>query len=168
MRRVVMAFAAMCGALSGCGGVPAPAPKARLSPPANARDVLKTFVGAKIGVGAVSDVSAASDDNHLLGRPGQYTSKLFFYDSRHPKPKGDSDEGENTIEVFANPADAKTRRDYVEGITHGIPMLLQYQILRGNVLVRLSNVVLPQEADQYKRIVEKSVPQGDLPENKPA
>lgn len=116
----------------------------------NAEDVLRTLKAAGLPVDNVRAVSDATDSNHLLGRPGQYTSKVFFYDRRHPQSKEGGDEGENTIEVFATAEDAKTRHDYIEGVTKGVPMLLQYQLLQGRMLARFDKVLLPGEIEAYK------------------
>lgn len=117
----------------------------------SAQDIITAFQKAGLKIQDVVVVTEASDDNHLLGRPGQYTSKVFFYDSRHPKPKDGSSEGENTIEFFASDDAAKTRHDYIESVTKGVPMLLQYQVLQGNVLARFDKVMLPSEVDGYKK-----------------
>lgn len=106
----------------------------------------------------VAVLDEKSDTNNLLGRPGQYTSKIFFHDARHPKTPESGDEFEGTIEVFANAADAQKRRDYIEQVTSGMPMLLQYQFLRGNVLVRLPKAFAPSETKSYEDALAKIVP----------
>lgn len=121
---------------------------------ATAEDVTKLFQEAGLPVSDIKIVTAADDNNQLLGRPGQYTAKLYFYDGRHPKVDG-TDENQNTIEVFASAEDAKTRHDYIESVTKGIPMLLQYMILQDNVLVRLDKAMLPDEAKQYEEALSK-------------
>ena len=158
----VLAGLSFCGLLAPLGGCEASSPSrsnvaasAPFPPPATARDVLKLLADAKLPVSSAKDVTAAGDDNRLLGRPHQYTSKLFFYDARHPKAADGSDDGENTIEVFDNSADAKARHDYIEGITKNIPMLAQYQLIRGKILVRLDKAIIPVEAEQYKKAIDK-------------
>lgn len=121
----------------------------------DAKGIADQLKAAGLPIKDVSVVTAESDDNHLLGRPGQYSSKIFFYDARHPKQAPDSDENENTIEVFENEADAKTRHDYIEEVTKGTPFLMQYLLLQGKVLLRLDKIVLPKEADQYKTALAK-------------
>lgn len=143
-----------CLILAGCGGaaskdqgnsVEQQAPVKE----ATASDVFAQFKSAGLPVADEKVVTEASDDNHLLGRPNQYSSKVFFFDIRHPKAEGE--DNENTIEVFATEADAKARHDYIENVTKGVPMLLQYQLLNGKTLVRLSKAVLPSEAEGYKK-----------------
>lgn len=146
--------------LSGCGDkqatgnesvASAPAPKVESAP-----DVIGLFKAAGLKVENVVELTAESDSNQLLGRPGQYTSKAFFYDARHPKqPEGD--EGEHTVEVFASPDDAKRRHDYIKSMTENMPMLAQYQVLRGKVLVRFDKAMLPAEVEEYKKVIEGAI-----------
>lgn len=124
--------------------------------PANAKEVATALMRAKLPLVNIKELSEVTDDNHLLGRPGQYTSKLFFYDARHPK-QAEGDDGENTIEVFSNAVDAKRRHDYIADITSGVGMLTQYQILRGPVLVRLDKLVLPTEAKAYEAALDAAM-----------
>lgn len=120
-----------------------------------AKDVTDALQSAGLKLTDISVVTEANDGNNLLGRPHQYTSKVFFFDLRHPKAPDSMDDPENTIEVFDNPEDAKARYDYVDGVTKNVPMLLTYQILNGRVLVRLSKVMLPSEVDAYRKAVAK-------------
>jgi hypothetical protein len=133
-------------------------PGAEVTVPANADDVLKRLTGAGLPVKDVEVLTVATDSNHLMGRPGQYTSKADFYDARHPKAADGSDDNENTVEVFPDAASAKARHDYIDQVTKGVPMLLQYQLLRGNVLIRFDKVLLPAEVEAYKQALNKAVP----------
>lgn len=146
-------------ALSGCGEKQAGNDTAAVAEDAtpkieNAEDVAKQLKDAGLPITDIKPVTAADDSNQLLGRPGQYTSKLFFYDGRHPKVP-ESDENENSIEVFASAEDAKTRHDYIENVTKGTPFLMQYLLLSGRVLVRLDKAVLPDEAEKYKAALQE-------------
>ena len=124
--------------------------------PQTAAEIVALFKAADLPVQDVKVLDEASDSNNLLGRPGQYTSKVFFYDARHPNKNTPDDEGENTVEVFATAADAKARHDYIEGVTKGVSFLVSYQVLRGNVLVRFDKVLLPTEVEQYKAALTKA------------
>jgi hypothetical protein len=146
-------------ALGGCGSsaneasggnVQIVAPAAQ---PLNASGVAAALKSGGLPVQNIVAVTEASDDNKMLGRPGQYTSKVFFYDRRHPKNNG-NDAGENTVEVFANAEDAARRRDYVAEVTKSMPLLTQYSYLNGTILVRLSKDLLPSEAKQYEEAVD--------------
>jgi len=157
---VIVAATVLC-LVSGCSSEPtqntqADAAEAKTPVPTNANEVATALKRAKLPLVNIKELSEVTDDNHLLGRPGQYTSKLFFYDARHLKG-GEGDDGENTIEVFANPVDAKRRHDYIAAITEGVGMLTQYQILRGPVLVRLDKLVLPTEAKAYEAALDAAM-----------
>lgn len=135
------------------GGQPA---EASTLAPKTAEDVAKALVSEGLKVTDIQVVTAENDGNKLLGRPGQYTSKVFFYDARHAK-QASSDAGENTIEVFASPGDAKARQDYIAEVTKEMPMLTQYSELRGPVLVRFDKEMLPAEFEEYKAALAKII-----------
>ncbi|MEU8033481.1 hypothetical protein AB0C13_33465 [Streptomyces sp. NPDC049099] len=104
-------------------------------------------------------VTAASDPNHLLGRPGQYTSKVTFTDNRikaadvEGTEKGDVERG-GAVEVFGSSADAATRAKYVEAVTKSMPALAEYDYVHGTVLVRVSHYLTPKQAAEYKTAVD--------------
>jgi hypothetical protein len=62
------------------------------------------------------DYTVETDENHLLGRPGQYVSKANFRDGRLDLPPSAFDvEGGGSIETFNNESDARRRYEYVAG-----------------------------------------------------
>lgn len=100
-------------------------------------------------------VTAANDPNHLLGRPGQYTSKVTFTDIRikaadvTDSTKGSVDLG-GAIEVFTDPATAEARAKYIEAVTKSMSALAEYDYVHGTVLVRVSHYLTPAQAAGYK------------------
>lgn len=115
-----------------------------------------TKLAAKVSTAKLSDVvTAENDGNHLLGRPGQYTSKIDFTDSRikasdvEYTKKGDVDRG-GSIEVFADPTDAAARAKYIQAVTKSMPALAEYDYVQGTVLVRVSHYLTPTQAAEYK------------------
>lgn len=144
--------------LAGCGSPASENTMADAAKPValTAEQVTSELEKAGLPLTNVSIVTAANDDNQLLGRPNQYTSKVFFFDKRHAKT-ADSNDGENTVEVFANSDDAKRRRDYVDEIAKSMPMVTQYQVLQGRTLVRLDKALTPAEAEEYKAALAKLV-----------
>ncbi|MFI9323212.1 hypothetical protein ACIGXI_26005 [Kitasatospora aureofaciens] len=50
------------------------------------------------------------------------------------------------IEVFASEADAKARSEYIQGIVKGVPALMEYDYVRGPVLVRVSKLLTSNQA----------------------
>ncbi|MET8643025.1 hypothetical protein ABZX69_14415 [Streptomyces sp. NPDC004074] len=100
-------------------------------------------------------VTPENDPNHLLGRASQYTSKITFTDSRISAAdvdgtgKRDIERG-GAIEVFADPADAKARADYIQGFAKSTPTVAEYDYVHGAVLVRVSRDLTPAQAAAYK------------------
>lgn len=100
-------------------------------------------------------VTAANDPNHLLGRPGQYTSKVTFADTRikaadvTDSTKGSVDLG-GAIEIFADPAGAEARAKYIQAIAKSMPAVAEYDYVHGTVLVRVSHYLPPAQAAGYK------------------
>lgn len=95
----------------------------------------------------ITPLTAETDENKLLGRPNQYTSKADFIDSRYPGAEGL--EQVNTVEVFANEEDATARQKYVEEVTKGVPFLTQYIFREGSTVLRLDKALSPDHAKEY-------------------
>lgn len=115
-----------------------------------------TQLAAKVSAAKLSGtVTADKDPAHLLGRPGQYTSKVTFTDSRiktsdvEGTQPGDVDRG-GAVEVFGSPADAQARVKYIQTVTKSLPMLAEYDYVHGTVVVRVSHYLTPTQAGQYK------------------
>ncbi|MEV4438502.1 hypothetical protein AB0K09_05685, partial [Streptomyces sp. NPDC049577] len=106
-----------------------------------------------------STVTAESDKNHLLGRPGQYTSKVTFADSRVPKDDasvyktGDVELG-SAVEVFTTPQDAQARAQYVQTVSKSLPAFAEYDFVHGATLIRVSHYLTPQQAEDYRKAVD--------------
>ena len=127
--------------------------------PITAQAVLDAFKSAGLPLQDVDVYTAENDPNSLLGRPGQYTGKANWNDSRHPPEKiegfDDEDEGgNNTVEVFPDEAGMAKRRAYVESVTGNAPMFLQYVYGHRNALVRLDKKITPDQAAEYQRALE--------------
>jgi hypothetical protein len=122
----------------------------------NAKEIADSFLEAGLPIDEVISYNSATDPNHLLGRPGYYTSKTDFRDLRHYDDNINDWEGDNhTIEVFSTTAAALARKQYVDRVTKGIPFLAQYQILRGRILIRIDRVMLPDEVQEYSEALDK-------------
>jgi hypothetical protein len=99
--------------------------------------------------------TAATDPNHLLGRPTGYTSKCAWVDSRVPasdltaRSSGSVGNG-GSIEVFRSASGATARAKYIFTADKAIPLLgSEYDYLRGPVLIRVSNYLTPAQAATY-------------------
>jgi len=130
-------LAGSCGAASEKGADPA--------------RVIAAFKRAGIPVGEVVIFTAATDPNHLLGRPHLYTAKIAWADKRHPKERTDF----GTIEFFSSAADLEARETYVESTEKNDPLLKQYVYVDDLALMRLSFKLTPSQAAEYQVVLAK-------------
>ena len=120
-----------------------------------ADDVTKSL-GEKIAtVKLIRAYSAADDPNHLLGRPNGYTSKTAFGDSRVASTDveylaADAVERGGSVEVFADEAGARTRMDFIQSVAKSMPLVGEYDYVKGPVLVRVSRFLTPDQAKEYE------------------
>ena len=158
----------VCFAVVACGGEGEEI-KEKNKEPVTAKDVVDFLADNELPIGKVVVYDANTDPNGLLGRPNQYTSKVNFEDTRHPIDTFGMTEQEmqeqmdafddpwmfdpvNSIEVFENEADMKSRKSYLEGLTQGSSMLGEYDYANQYVLLRLDFEVTPDEAAEYEAV----------------
>jgi hypothetical protein len=156
------------GAARAKGVVSEPAPGG-----ADAGDLVAALKASGLPIAEVKAYTADDDPEHLLGRPGQYTSKADFRDTRvdgptigtspcdpippnappgskpacHPTPFPEVAYG-GSIEMFASAGDAKHRYD--EATTTGLSDFEEHDYLAGKVLLRLSDGLTPTQTTQYE------------------
>ncbi|GAA2813782.1 hypothetical protein GCM10010441_43130 [Kitasatospora paracochleata] len=125
-------------------------------PAKDAAAVLASLAAAVPSAKQGTVVTEASDANHLLGRPGQYTSKVTFTDSRIQAAdvdgfKEDDVERGGAVEVFASAKDAQTRAAYIQSVVKGLPALMEYDFVHGPVVVRASRFLTPTQAGELDK-----------------
>jgi hypothetical protein len=97
-------------------------------------------------------ITAADDPDHLLGRPGEYTSKVEFADLRITGEAGQGVTAGGSVEVFADHAGAVRRARYIQALVQAAPVLgAEYDYIAGDVLLRVSGQLTPAQARRYKR-----------------
>ncbi len=117
----------------------------------SADQILQGLKAKGLPIGAVTTYTAASDPNHLLGRPGQYTDKVSFKDTRIGQGTGIGVSDGGSIEVFATTADAQKRFAYLQSLsTSGNALFAEYEYLDGVAILRISNQLTPDQAKQYQ------------------
>jgi hypothetical protein len=99
--------------------------------------------------------TAEDDPNKLLGRPGQYTSKTAFADSRVPKEGLPADNTQTEhgggVEVFPDEAGANARKELIQKLGQSMGGLIaEYDYVKGGVLVRVSSKLTPDQAKEYE------------------
>ncbi|MFK0222185.1 hypothetical protein ACIQWN_28845 [Streptomyces vinaceus] len=139
---------------------PAAASSAAPKPASDASSTYKAIAAAVPSATGNTPVTADNDPNHLLGRPGQYTSKITFKDSRiktadtEGLQPGDVSLG-GAIEAFTAPAEAEARANYIRTVTQGMPMLTEYDYVHGTNLIRVSRLLTPEQAGDYEKAAAK-------------
>lgn len=145
---------------------PQAAPSTASSAPAPAPAAMDAAAAFKVVAAAVptatgnAPVTAESDPNHLLGRPGQYTSKVTFADTRiktadtEGLQPGDVQLG-GSIETFTTPTEAQARAAYIQAATKTIPALAEYDYVHGVHVIRVSHYLTPTQAGEYKTAADK-------------
>ena len=141
----------------------APAPSSAAAPTTTAASldaaaVLAELQGAGLPITDSAAVTETNDANKLIGRPGQYVSKVAFADSRVGQPIDQVAPGNDaggSIEVFATASDAQTRSDYIQKslASLGPAAGTEYHYLAGTALVRVTGVLPPSAAAQYETAV---------------
>lgn len=113
-----------------------------------ASDVVAKLKLAKLPIGNVAVYDEKTDPNKQLGRPGSYTSKVSWADTRYEQ-SGDGLLG-GTVEVFANADDMKRRQAYIAEIARSAAVFNQYIYTSGLALVRIPHEVTPTHAKEYE------------------
>jgi hypothetical protein len=119
----------------------------------DAAGIVDKLKSASVPIGEVRVYTAADDPNEQLGRPGGYTSKASWHDTRLEQSDDFDVDGGGSVEVFGNDADAKTRYDYVDGITRGNAMLNEYHWVKGAVFLRVSKTLTPDQSAAYEKVL---------------
>lgn len=132
---------------------PAPEPEPETSKgPLTAEEIVAAFKDAGLPIGRVEIYDAANDPNEMLGRPGQYTAKFNFADTRLEQSGEDVRGG--SIESFDNEEDRQNRADYIKSIGEDMPIFAEYQYMSGLMLLRLDKGLTPDQAAEYDAIFQ--------------
>jgi hypothetical protein len=123
---------------------------------ADATQVIKDLAAAGLPVKLTITYTAATDTNHLLGRPNGYDSKAAFADSDvkesqvRDRSKGSVDFG-GSVEAFSTPAAALARGTYLQKILAAAPILgSEYDYVSDGTLLRLSGILTPAQAAAFQ------------------
>jgi hypothetical protein len=115
--------------------------------------LMAKFKKANLPIVAVIDYTAATDVNHLLGRPGGYIAKDAWIDRRISPPPteiGDVDSG-GSIETFSSSQAAQARASEIEALRNGGFLGTEYHFLVGTSLIRVTSALTPAQAAAYQR-----------------
>lgn len=126
--------------------------------PANAAAVVTQLQDAGLPISETLAITETNDPNNLIGRPGQYTSKVVFADERTGVPIDQTEPGNEaggSVEFFADADGARARADYIAGVQASMgPMAgVEYHYLVGPALVRVTGELPPSVAAEYEAAV---------------
>lgn len=131
-----------------------------------AAEVAAKLKAAGLPITGLIVYDATTDPNHLLGRPGQYTSKAAWVDTRlKVDPNVKLDPGDvglgGGVEVFPDAAGARARADRIQSLTQAVPILgVEYDYLASGILVRVSGALTPAQAADYGTAVGGTLDSG--------
>jgi hypothetical protein len=117
------------------------------------KEIISKFKESGIPIGKIIEYTDETDPNKLLGRPNQYIGKINWADTRIKQPISDVAGG--TIETFQNNSDCEKRKKYVEQVSSGNPLILQYMFQNNNMLLRLEKDLTPKQVAEYTAIFNK-------------
>ncbi|MGR7000536.1 hypothetical protein ACU686_24950 [Yinghuangia aomiensis] len=144
---VIAALLTACGSSDGGGSG---------KPGLSARQLADQLKAAGLPIGDITVFDEASDPNNQLGRPGQYTSKAGWVDTRVKAEDAQDTPGDISrgggIEVWPDKSKADTRAKYIRTVTEAmsIPSLKEYDYVSGGYLLRLTFNLTPDQAKQYE------------------
>lgn len=113
--------------------------------------VVSGLTAAGIPIGESINYTAETDPNEMLGRPGGYTSKVNFRDTRLT-PERDTIETTDggSVEFFASKTDLQRRVDHLKSVWDTIPLIDRDVVFtKGTVLLRVSIRLLTEQSNAY-------------------
>jgi len=119
--------------------------------------IVELFKAAGLPIGAVVIYTAETDPNKLLGRPNQYIAKAAWHDTRVPaptvlgEPKTSNGGG---LEIYTDEAGARSRMEYLQAFGKKMPLLAEYDFVRGPILLRVAKDLTPDQADEYRAMLD--------------
>jgi hypothetical protein len=120
-----------------------------------AEQVLGQLKQKGLPVGKSLTYTAANDPEKLLGRPGGYTSKVNFQDSRLEAQSTDMNvQDGGSVEVFANENEAVRRWNDLENAALDGKIPTEYDYQEGPIVLRLSKRLQPDQAKAYDTAIE--------------
>lgn len=95
-------------------------------------------------------LTAATDGNHLLGRPNGYTAAVVLVDSRAHCQDGPGVACGAVVEQWPDTDAATAREHYIQAMLKAAPMLgTEYDTVHGNLLLRVTGALTPAQAQAY-------------------
>lgn len=123
------------------------------TPTRTAGQVVAQLQAAGLPVANVTEVTSETDLNHLLGRPGGYTSKATFTDSTIHELEAEPGSviAGGSVEAYPDHAAAQARVEYITKMLKAMPAFgTEYDYVIGNTVLRVSSLLTPEQAAAYE------------------
>jgi hypothetical protein len=147
VRHRILVLAAMAFLATGCGG----SGGSDFGAGESSGGIVRALKAHGLPIGAITVFDASTDPAHLLSRPGFYTGKAAFRDTRVTKSHDPTDfAAGGGVELFASDGDAKRRVDFERSLATSSAVFDDYNYRRGRVFLRISNELTPAQAQQYE------------------
>ena len=112
-------------------------------------DIYRIFVDVGLPVGDYIDFTEDNDPNALMNKPNQYIAKLSFAITSLEQFDADDPIG-GSIEIFRTNSDARARKDYIDELGRGMPLLAESsEIVHDAILIRIDGGITATEAQKY-------------------
>ena len=130
-------------------------PKPKVKKGVDAADVVNAFKKDGLPIGDQLVYTVENDPDKLMGRPGQYTSKVNFVDTTEQENMKVEILHGGSVEMFDNNDDAKNRFNYISKIAKSSPVFDEYDYVQGKILLRLSKNLPSNHAKKYEDTLKK-------------
>ncbi len=119
----------------------------------DASTIVAGFKKRSLPISSSTALNAGSDPDGQLGKPGQYTSKVTFADSRIANNDASGIAAGGAIEVFSSQADATRRKNELTkaATANGANSEMDFQ--RGTIILRLSPQLAADQVSEYETTV---------------
>jgi hypothetical protein len=152
VRHRVSVLAATALLAAGCGG----AGSTDFGAGQTSGGIIRALKAHGLPIGQITVFDASTDPAHFLGRPGYYTGKAAFRDSR---VKGSHDPTDfaagGGVELFGDDGDAKKRVAFIRSLGTDSATFDKYNFRRGRVYLRISTELAPAQAHQYEVVLNE-------------
>lgn len=119
---------------------------------AEAIAIMAAFQEAGLPIGVYVAFTDETDPNELLGRPGSYIAKINFVDARLSSSTVANFTNGGSIEIFFDQAGAEARKNTIDTLALTVSLAIEYSLVEGRVLLRLSSSLTPAQAEEYKQV----------------
>jgi hypothetical protein len=119
----------------------------------NAATIVAGFKKRGLPVGSSTTLTATTDPDGQLGKPGQYTSKVTFVDSRLAGNGATGIAAGGAVEVFSTTADAARRKQELSRAATANGTAGEIEFQRGTIVLRLSPQLAADQISEYESTV---------------